>query len=223
MRSSGRFGAGFSSDILPNFVNFLLDGSSVSKVTLAEQKLEEERFYKALQRRQDEQRANLDFEREKLKLQNDQTLFAYDLAERGQRSQMERLQAMERLDAELEDRASERRIKERQQEFDYSLRMTQEQQQTERERIQAQQNMSYEQILAARSDLDATAQAELARSVSAGKNAEREREIAEEKLRQAEAYQDRMERERQAAADERRQKDSDMKEMMMEEMTRYIH
>ena len=131
---------------------------------------------------------------------------------------MERLQAMERLDAELEDRASERRIKERQQEFDYSLRMTQEQQQTERERIQAQQNMSYEQILAARSDLDATAQAELARSVSAGKNAEREREIAEEKLRQAEAYQDRMERERQAAADERRQKDSDMKEMMMEMM-----
>ena len=119
MRSSGRFGAGFSSDILPNFVNFLLDGSSVSKVTLAEQKLEEERFYKALQRRQNEQRANLDFEREKLKLQNDQTLFAYDLAERGQRSQMERLQAMERLDAELEDRASERRIKERQQELSW--------------------------------------------------------------------------------------------------------
>ena len=188
------------------------------EIVQAQDKLEEERFYKALQRRQDEQRANLDFEREKLKLQNDQTLFAYDLAERGQRSQMERLQAMERLDAELEDRASERRIKERQQEFDYSLRMTQEQQQTERERIQAQQNMSYEQILAARSDLDATAQAELARSVSAGKNAEREREIAEEKLRQAEAYQDRMERERQAAADERRQKDSDMKEMMMEMM-----
>ena len=48
MRSSGRFGAGFSSDILPNFVNFLLDGSSVSKVTLAEQKLEEERFSTAL-------------------------------------------------------------------------------------------------------------------------------------------------------------------------------
>ena len=188
------------------------------EIVQAQDKLEEERFYKALQRRQDEQRANLDFEREKLKLQNDQTLFAYDLAERGQRSQMERLQAMERLDAELEDRASERRIKERQQEFDYSLRMTQEQQQTERERIQAQQNMSYEQILAARSDLDATAQAELARSVSAGKNAEREREIAEEKLRQAEAYQDRMDRERQAAADERRQKDSDMKEMMMEMM-----
>jgi hypothetical protein len=188
------------------------------EIVQAQDKLEEERFYKALQRRQNEQRANLDFEREKLKLQNDQTLFAYDLAERGQRSQMERLQAMERLDAELEDRASERRIKERQQEFDYSLRMTQEQQQTERERIQAQQNMSYEQILAARSDLDATAQAELARSVSAGKNAEREREIAEEKLRQAEAYQDRMERERQAAADERRQKDSDMKEMMMEMM-----
>ena len=188
------------------------------EIVQAQDKLEEERFYKALQRRQDEQRANLDFEREKLKLQNDQTLFAYDLAERGQRSQMERLQAMERLDAELEDRASERRIKERQQEFDYSLRMTQEQQQTERERIQAQQKMSYEQILAARSDLDATAQAELARSVSAGKNAEREREIAEEKLRQAEAYQDRMERERQAAADERRQKDSDMKEMMMEMM-----
>ena len=188
------------------------------EIVQAQDKLEEERFYKALQRRQDEQRANLDFEREKLKLQNDQTLFAYDLAERGQRSQMERLQAIERLDAELEDRASERRIKERQQEFDYSLRMTQEQQQTERERIQAQQNMSYEQILAARNDLDATAQAELARSVSAGKNAEREREIAEEKLRQAEAYQDRMERERQAAADERRQKDSDMKEMMMEMM-----
>ena len=188
------------------------------EIVQAQDKLEEERFYKALQRRQDEQRANLDFEREKLKLQNDQTLFAYDLAERGQRSQMERLQAMERLDAELEDRASERRIKERQQEFDYSLRMTQEQQQTERERIQAQQKMSYEQILAARSDLDATAQAELARSVSAGKNAEREREIAEEKLRQAEAYQDRMDRERQAAADERRQKDSDMKEMMMEMM-----
>ena len=188
------------------------------EIVQAQDKLEEERFYKALQRRQDEQRANLDFEREKLKLQNDQTLFAYDLAERGQRSQMERLQAMERLDAELEDRASERRIKERQQEFDYSLRMTQEQQQTERERIQAQQKMSYEQILAARSDLDAAAQAELARSVSAGKNAEREREIAEEKLRQAEAYQDRMDRERQAAADERRQKDSDMKEMMMEMM-----
>ncbi len=188
------------------------------EIVQAQDKLEEERFYKALQRRQDEQRANLDFEREKLKLQNDQTLFAYDLAERGQRSQMERLQAMERLDAELEDRASERRIKERQQEFDYSLRMTQEQQQTERERIQAQLKMSYEQILAARSDLDATAQAELARSVSAGKNAEREREIAEEKLRQAEAYQDRMDRERQAAADERRQKDSDMKEMMMEMM-----
>ena len=188
------------------------------EIVQAQDKLEEERFYKALQRRQDEQRANLDFEREKLKLQNDQTLFAYDLAERGQRSQMERLQAMERLDAELEDRASERRIKERQQEFDYSLRMTQEQQQTERERIQTQQKMSYEQILAARSDLDATAQAELARSVSAGKNAEREREIAEEKLRQAEAYQDRMDRERQAAADERRQKDSDMKEMMMEMM-----
>lgn len=188
------------------------------EVIQAQDKLEEERFYKALQRRQDDRRANLDFEREQLKLQNDQFLFTYDLAERGQQAQMERLQAMERLDAELEDRASERRIKERQQEFDYSLRMTQEQQQTERERIQAHQHMSYEQILATRSDLDATAQAELARSVSAGKNAEREREIAEEKLRQAEAYHDRMERERQAATDERRQKDSDMKEMMMEMM-----
>lgn len=188
------------------------------EVIQAQDKLEEERFYKALQRRQDDRRANLDFEREQLKLQNDQFLFTYDLAERGQQAQMERLQAMERLDAELEDRASERRMKERQQEFDYSLRMTQEQQQTERERIQAHQHMSYEQILAARGDLDATAQAELARSISAGKNAEREREIAEEKLRQAEAYQDRMERERQAATDERRQKDSDMKEMMMEMM-----
>ena len=48
MRTSGSFGVGFSSDILPNFVNFLLDGSSVSKVTLAEQKQEQERLSTAL-------------------------------------------------------------------------------------------------------------------------------------------------------------------------------
>lgn len=181
-------------------------------------KLEEERFYKALQRRKDERRADLDFERDKLELQNEQTKIAYEFAERGQQAQMARLQAMERLEAEMEDRASERRIKERQQELDYSIKMTQEQEQTERERIRANQNMSYEQILAARNDLDAAAQTELARSIAAGKNAEREREMAEEKLRQFEAYNDRIERERQVASEERRQKDSDMKEMMMEMM-----
>lgn len=53
MRSSGRFGVGITSDILPNFVNFLLDGSSVSKVTLAEQKQEEERFSTALKQCRD--------------------------------------------------------------------------------------------------------------------------------------------------------------------------
>lgn len=188
------------------------------EVLQVKDKVEEERFYKALQRRKDERRADLDYERDKMQLQNEQNRIAYEMAERGQRAQMERFQTLERLESELEDAASARRMKERQLDLDYSMKMTQERERTERERIQAHQHMSYEQILAARNDLADEAQVKLAESIAAGKNAEREREVAEEKLHQAVAYQERMEREHQVAAEERRQKDSDMKEMMMEMM-----
>ena len=44
--------------------------------------------------------------------------FAYSLAERGREAQMERLRQMEELDADMEDRASARRMQEQQQLLD---------------------------------------------------------------------------------------------------------
>ncbi len=175
-------------------------------------KYEEEKFYKELERVEAVRRSEVDFARQKVQLQNEQIEFNYNLAERGQQSQMERLAQMERLDAEMEDRATERRVKEKQQEMDFLLQMQKEKETTERDRIRAHENMSQEQIMAQQvTNLDAEAQAEYARSFSAGKDAEKERQMREEQMR---FMNEQMATQQQMSA----QNSDNMKEMMSKMM-----
>lgn len=144
----------------------------------------EEKFYKELQMRVATEDAGLEHARKRAQLQNDQLEFAYNLADRGQQSQMERWAQMERLDSEMEDKASERRQKEKQQELDHQLQMQKEKEATERSKIDTHQHMTQEQIMAQQvKELDAAAQAEYARSFSAGKDAEKEKEMRAEQVK----------------------------------------
>ena len=152
----------------------------------------DERFYKELERQQSVRRANQEAQREELAMRNQQAEFAYNLAERGQRAQMERLKDLERLKMEKDRLNSELRMQEQQQISDNEYRKLQEQnaqeyrmqqdrEVTERERMRIQQGMTAEQIMAAEiRNMDSAAQAEYARSFSAGRNADREREVAAE-------------------------------------------
>lgn len=141
----------------------------------AEDAYRSDRFYSELKQQSDAAR-------EANKIQNEQTMFEYELAERSSRAQMERMREMALLDDEMEDRANAREMRLRAQELDHNYRMTQERQVTERQRLEAQKDMSAEQIMAQEiSKMDASAQSEFAHSFSAGKDAERERAVAAEK------------------------------------------
>lgn len=136
---------------------------------------DEEQFYKQLKRESDSVR-------ESYKVENEQTMFEYELAERAAKSQMDRYKEMAMLDDELEDHATDRQLKLRGQELDYNYRITQENQLTERQRLAAQKEMSADQIMAQEiRNMDAAAQAEFAQSFAAAKDAAREKEIAAEK------------------------------------------
>lgn len=142
---------------------------------------EDERFYKNLERSQSVASAEMNARREAYAVENEQAEFMYNLAERGQNAQMQRLREMELLDAEMEDRATERKLKEKQQQFDHEYRMQQDKEITERERLHVHQQMSAEQIIADEArNFDKDAQVAYANSFSAGKSAEREREFAAE-------------------------------------------
>lgn len=146
-----------------------------------QEEFKEEQFYRNLERSQAVAHAEMNAKREAYAVENEQAEFLYNLAERGQNAQMQRLKEMELLDADLEDRATERKLKEQQLQFDHEYRMQQDKELTERERLHVHQQMSAEQIMADEARLlDKDAQVAYANSFSAGKNAEREREFAAE-------------------------------------------
>lgn len=146
-----------------------------------QEEFKDEQFYKNLERSQAVVHAEMNAKREAYAVENEQAEFLYNLAERGQNAQMQRLKEMELLDADLEDRATERKLKEQQLQFDHEYRMQQDKELTERERLHVHQQMSAEQIMADEARLlDKDAQVAYANSFSAGKNAEREREFAAE-------------------------------------------
>lgn len=140
-----------------------------------EDEYENERFYTDLKRRSDAAR-------EVKKVDNEQTIFEYDLAERAVKSQMERYQEFAKLEDELDYHATDREMKLRGQEFDHSYRVMQEEQLTERQRLEMQKAMGADQIMAQHiGKMDATAQAAFAQSFAAANDVAREKEIAAEK------------------------------------------
>lgn len=168
----------------------------------------DERFYKELERRTAVADAELDHLRKRTQIQNDRVEFAFNLAERERQAQMERISQMERLDSELEDKASERRQKEKQQELEHELQMQREKDATEKVRIDAHQHMSAEQIMAQQAaGLDAAAQAELARTLAAGKNEQKEKELRKE-------HQEFMNQQFEAQQRNHERNTEDMKEVM---------
>ena len=176
-----------------------------------------ERFYKELERTQTATHAQMNARREAYAVENEQAEFMYNLAERGQNAQMQRLKEMELLDAELEDRAIGRKLKEQQLLFDHEYRMQQEKEVTERERLYAHQQMTAEQIMANESrNLDKEAQVAYANSFSASKNAEREREVATEQKAMLESI---LTSQQQASE----KHSNDMKEMMNNMMSTMAH
>ena len=173
-----------------------------------QEEFKDEQFYKNLERSQAVVRAEMNAKREAYAVENEQAEFLYNLAERGQNAQMQRLKEMELLDADLEDRATERKLKEQQLQFDHEYRMQQDKELTERERLHVHQQMSAEQIMADEArHLDKDAQVAYANSFSAGKDAEREREFAAEQR----AMLERQLASQQQAGDKHA---DDMKEMM---------
>ena len=173
-----------------------------------QEEFKDEQFYRNLERSQAVAYAEMNAKREAYAVENEQAEFLYNLAERGQNAQMQRLKEMELLDADLEDRATERRLKEQQLQFDHEYRMQQDKELTERERLHVHQQMSAEQIMADEArHLDKDAQVAYANSFSAGKDAEREREFAAEQR----AMLERQLASQQQAGDKHA---DDMKEMM---------
>lgn len=141
----------------------------------------DERFYKELEHWTSQKNAELDYIQKQNELQNAQTEFTYNLAERAQRAQMERYTQMERLENEMEEAASERKRRELQMTQEHEYRMRQEQEQTIRERNLSHQHMSAEQIAAQRlAEMSDAAQEEYFRSLGAGKDLEQERRLREE-------------------------------------------
>lgn len=141
----------------------------------------DERFYKELELWNSKRNAELDNIKKQNEIQNAQTEFNYNLAERAQQAQMERYSQMERLENEMEEAAAERKRKELQLQQEHEYRIRQEQERTIREREHAHQNMSAEQIAAQRlAEMSDKAQEEYFRSLSAGKDIEQERKLREE-------------------------------------------
>lgn len=110
--------------------------------------------------------------------------YLQNVANQARDSQIDQIRALENIDADMEDRETERKMRERGQEIDFQLRQQQEEHTTERERLHIQKEMTHEQIMAQQAkELSAEAQAEYARSFSAGKDAEKEKELREEQSR----------------------------------------
>lgn len=141
----------------------------------------DERFNVELEQWNAKNNAELELQKKQIELQNNQATFYYDIAEKAQRSQMERYMQMERLEDELEGNAAERRRMELQMQNEQAYRMHKETEQTIRERESAHQNMSAEQIAAQRlAEMSPEAQKEYFHSLSAGKDIEQERKLREE-------------------------------------------
>lgn len=141
----------------------------------------DERFYKELELWNSQKNAEIEHIKKQYEIHNTQTEFNYNLAEKAQRSQMERYAQMERLENEMEEAAAERKRKELQLQQEHEYRIRQEQEHTIREREHAHQNMSAEQIAAQRlTEMSDKAQEEYFRSLSAGKDIEQERKLREE-------------------------------------------
>lgn len=106
-----------------------------------------------------------------------------EMAERESRQRQEELEmkgniAMRNMQAMMEAKRAAR-----QDELQHEKEMQQARFEAEERRMKAQKEMTAEQIMAAQiREMDAGAQAKFAESFSAGKNAERERQVAEEKV-----------------------------------------
>ena len=134
----------------------------------------DDRFYKEIEKITARKRAELQLQKEAQQAQNEQVEFAYSLAERGREAQMERLRQMEELDADMEDRASARRMQEQQQLLDDEA----DRRRIELEGLKTRQGMTAEQIMSEKiADMSEAAQAEFARTFAAGKDVEQEREL----------------------------------------------
>ena len=134
----------------------------------------DDRFYKEIEKITARKRAELQLQKEAQQAQNAQVEFAYSLAERGREAQMERLRQMEELDADMEDRASARRMQEQQQLLDDEA----DRRRIELEGLKTRQGMTAEQIMSEKiADMSEAAQAEFARTFAAGKDVEQEREL----------------------------------------------
>lgn len=141
----------------------------------ADDEYRSERYYRELKQQSDAVR-------ESNRLMNEQTIFEYELAERASKSQVERMRELEMLDDEIAERAHARDLKSVGMALEHEYRMMQEQQITERQRLAVQKDMDADRIMAQElRHMDTAAQSEFAKSFSAGKDAEREREYAAEK------------------------------------------
>lgn len=140
----------------------------------------DDRFYKEIEKITARKRAELQLQKEAQQAQNEQVEFAYSLAERGREAQMERLRQMEELDADMEDRASARRMQEQQQLLDDEA----DRRRIELEGLKTRQGMTAEQIMSEKiADMSEAAQAEFARTFAAGKDVEQERELRKQQER----------------------------------------
>lgn len=127
-------------------------------------------------------------EREKSRLENqderEDIEFMMSISERKRRSQMDSMAEMMRMDSEMGDRETDRRMKEKQQDIDFSLKQQETVHATERERLRRYENMTEDQIRAEQlRDLSDDAQQEYMRSLAAGKDSEKEKELREEQMR----------------------------------------
>lgn len=135
-------------------------------ITRQKDEYQDERFYKERERRHAETADK-----------RDDIEFMRNIAGQERQSQLDSIAQLQRMENEKEDRASQRRMNESQQTIDASL--AQEREITER--LRAQQTMSEEQIMAQNiQGMDAEAQKEYARSFSAGKDLEQEKDRREE-------------------------------------------
>lgn len=126
---------------------------------------QDERFYK----NRDQKRAEISDVHEDME-------FMQKMAEQSRQSQLDAISRLQQLENEKEDKASQRRINETQQTIDATLAIDKE----ETERLRIRQTMSQEQIMAENiQGMDAEAQKEYAKSFSAGKNLDQEREQRE--------------------------------------------
>lgn len=138
--------------------------------------------------------------------------FLRRMEEQDRQKQLDALKEMMRMETEVDDKESDRRIREKQQEIDFMLKQQQEKELTEREIMRMKQNMTAEQLVAEQmKELTGDAQTEYARSFSAGKDADKEREMRDEmvNLMREQAAQTRQDHSAGA---------SDMKDMMKEMM-----